>query len=485
MARDNNLKKKVANSLTWVGSVNFASQLVSWGMTILVVRQLSPNDYGLMAMAMVFLGFLVMIGDFGLFGSIVQKKEITVGQLQEIFGFILVVGACFFLISFFGARLVSAFYSEIRIIPILRTLSVVFFLIPFYIIPHSLLLRDMNFRKTSIIEMCCSLIAATTALILALMGYGIWSLVYSALSHFGARTICYLGTSKTFYRPIFAFKEIKSILSFSGFFTASTVLRYFFFKADLIVGGKALGAGPLGVYTVANQLAFTPLEKISGIIPQVAFPAFSKLQDNAGAFATNYLKGLKFLNLIVFPGYVSLIMLAPDIVHVLLGAKWQNIVEPMRILCLIMPLRAIDVLFIPAMNGLGKSHINALTSGVSLFVMICSFLIGLRWGYIGLCWAWVSGFTVIYLFMVYISLKYLEVTFRSFIHSYTTAAISSCAIIVIYLILFSSLNGMLHPLTKVVAVLAASFCVYLFMIYLIDKPIFQELRSIALRDSKA
>lgn len=485
MARDNNLKKKVANSLTWVGSVNFASQLVSWGMTILVVRQLTPNDYGLMAMAMLFLGLLFMIGDLGLFGSIVQKKEITQGQLQEIFGFMLVAGACFFLIAFFGAPVVSTFYSEGRIIPILRTLSIVFFLIPFYIIPHSLLLRDMNFRKTSIIEMCCNLVAGTTSLFFALMGYGVWALVYSALSLFVARTICFLSTSKTFYKPIFGFKEIKNMLSFSGFFTASTVLRYFFFKSDLIVGGKVLGAGPLGVYTVANQLAFTPLEKISGIIPQVAFPAFSKLQDNASAFAANYLKGLKFLNLIVFPGYVSLIMLAPDIVHVLLGAKWQSIVEPMRILCLIMPFRAIDVLFIPAMNGLGKSHINTLTSALSLFVMICSFLIGLRWGYIGLCWAWVVGFTIIYVFMVYINLKHLEVSFRSFIHSYTTAAISSCAILLISLVLLNRVTGMLHPLAKIIAVLAASFCVYLFMIYLIDKPIFQELRSIASRDSRA
>ena len=481
---EDNLKKKVTRSLTWVGSVNFASQIVSWGMTILVVRQLSPNDYGLMAMAMVFVGFLTMIGDFGLFASIVQKQDITQGQLRETFGFIIALGVCFFLATFFGAPLVSAFYSEGRIISILRTLSFVFFLIPFYIIPHSLLLRDMDFRKTSLIEMCCNLVAASTSLFFALMGYGVWALVYGALSLFAARTICFLGTSKTFYKPIFGFKEIKTMLSFSGFFTASTVLRYFFFKADLIVGGKVLGAGPLGIYTVANQLAFTPLEKISGIVPQVAFPAFSKLQSNASAFAANYLKGLKFLNLIVFPGYASLIILAPDIVHILLGPKWYIIIEPMRILCLIMPLRAIDVLFIPAMNGLGKSHINTLTGAFSFFVMICSFLIGLKWGYIGLCWAWVAGFTIIYIFMVIVSMVSLKISVETFISSYKAALIGSLAIAIPSVIILYSFDIGILPLTKIIIVLALSLCVYLVTIYWTDKKILIELKGILNNISK-
>ena len=420
---DAGLGKKVFRSLTWVGTANAVSQVLSWAITIIIVRHLSPGDIGLMAMAVAFWGFLTMIGDFGLFASIVQRKEISEVQLREIFGFIIILNIFFLIATYLAAPIISGYFSEPRLIPILRTLCLVFIFIPLYIIPHSLLLREMNFKKISVIDALCGFSSATSSLVFALNGYGVWSLVYGTLVQFLSRAICFSIVASRYYMPLFRVQDIKDMLSFSGFFTGSTILRYFFFKSDIIVGGRFIGTDALGVYSIAIQLAFTPVEKVSYIIPQVAFPAFSKMQYDIKAYSDNYLKGLKLLNLLFFPCYIALFVLAEDIVVVLLGPKWGDIVLPIRILSVIMPLRAFEILFIPAMNGLGKSNVTMLTGALSLGVMVCAFIVGVQWGYIGLCWAWLGGYAVVYSFMVRMSIRHFRMNITDIFRTYLTPLI--------------------------------------------------------------
>jgi len=268
------------------------------------------------------------------------------------------------------------------------------------------------------------------------------------------------------------------MLSFSGFFTGSTILRYFFFKSDIIIGGRFIGPDALGIYSIANQLAFTPVEKMSYIIPQVAFPAFSKMQFDVEAYADNFLRGLKLLNLIFIPCYIVLFVLAEDIIGVLLGPKWGTVVVPMRILCLIMPLRAFEVLFIPAMNGLGKSNITMLTSGLSLAVMACAFLVGMGWGYIGLCWAWVGGFTIIYAIMIGMCVKNFQMRIADIAQTYITSLISSAGLLIMGVMLMYNHQVMINPILKIMAYLTASILLFAASLFLVDRPIITYLKGL-------
>lgn len=464
------LGKKVITSLTWVGSANAITQVLSWAITIVIVRHLSPADFGLMAMAVAFWGFLTMIGDFGLFASIVQSKEVSKDQLREIFGFIIVINVLFLSATYLAAPVISSYFSEPRLTAILRTLCVVFLFIPFYVIPHSLLLREMNFQKTSVIDVLCNLCGAITSLICALTGYGVWSLVYGTLVQFFSRAAAFTIVATDYYWPLFRIEKIKGMLSFSGFFTGSTILRYFFFKSDIIIGGRFIGPDAIGLYSIANQLAFAPVEKMSSIIPQVAFPAFSKMQFDIKTYTANFLKGLKLLNLIFIPCYITIFVLAEDIVTLLLGPKWMEIILPMRILCIIMPLRAFEMLFIPAMNGLGKSNITMLTSGFALVIMVCAFLVGLNWGYIGLCWAWVGGFSIIYFVMISMCIRNLGVNATAIAQTYKTPVISSIGVLMIGIVLMKNYQHVMNPALKITAFLAASILLYCASVFFLDRP---------------
>lgn len=481
MIQEVNLGKKIFKSLKWVGSVNLFSQIFSWAITIVIVRQLSPADFGMMAMALVFWGFLTMIGDFGLYASIVQSKEVTRDQLGEIFGFIVFVNFAFLIIIYFAAPIISNYFSEPHLTAIMRSLSIVFIFTPFYIIPYSLLLREMNFKITSIIDGFCNLCAAITSLLFALNGFGVWSLVYGTITQYFARAVSYIIVSKKYYRPLFRIDHIRGMLSFSSFFTGSTILRYLLFKSDIIIGGRFVGSEALGLYSIANQLAFAPVEKISNIIPEIAFTAFSKMQFDRNLFSANFLKGLKLLNIIIIPSYICIFVLAEDIVRILLGPKWDEIILPMRILCLIMPLRAIDMLFLPAMNGLGKSNIAMILTAISLLIMTLSFLVGINWGYIGLCFAWVGGFTIIYLITISICIRNLEMTATAIVRAYKTSLISSLTILLMGFIVLNWDQNIMHPALKIVAFLALSIFFYTAALFYIDKPVIIYFKNILVR----
>jgi len=472
------LTHKVFKSLTWVGSASLFSQILSWAITIVIVRQLTPDDFGLMAMAAVFWGFLTMIGDFGLFASIVQNKEITAEQLREISGFIVILNLLFLITTYLAAPVISDYFTEPRLTAILRTLCLVFLFIPFYVIPHSLLLREMNFRITSIIDVFCNLSAAITSLVFALNGYGVWSLVYGTLVQFLSRAVSFSLVSRTYHKPLFQLTEIRRMLSFSSFFTGGTILRYFFFRSDIIIGGKFIGPEALGIYSIANQLAFMPVEKMSNIIPQVAFPAFSKLQLDVKAYAANFLKGMKLLNLLFIPSYIVIFILAEDIVDVLLGSKWSAIVTPMRILCLVMPLRAFEVLFIPAMNGLGKSNITMMTSGVSLIIMVSAFFVGIHWGYVGLCWAWVVGFIVIFFITISICINILKVDVAALAATYKTAVIAGAGLLILGAVFMYDGSRSVSPVMRIVIFLAGSFVLYSISIMMLDKQIIIYVKTV-------
>ena len=472
------LSKKVFRSLTWVGTANALSQILSWAITIVIVRQLTPDDFGLMAMAVAFWTFLTMIGDFGLFASIVQSKEVSKSQFSEIFGFIIILNVIFFILTFFFAPIVSSYFAEPRLTAILRTLGIVFIFIPFGVIPNAVLIKEMNFPKTSVIDVLSNLCGGIVSLVFALSSYGVWSLVYGTLGHFCFKALCYTLSTNMFIKPSFRLGTIKGMLSFSSYFTGGTILRYFSFKSDIIVGGRFIGSDALGIYSIANQLAFTPVEKMSSIIPQVAFSAFSKMQYDMNSCADNFLKSLKLLNMVFIPCYITIFVLAEDIVITLLGPKWDEIILPIRILCIIMPFRAIEMLILPAMNGLGKSNIAMKISGYSLIILTISFLIGIKWGYIGLSWAWVGGYALTYIIIIRMCIRHIKVDVSSIALTYIIPSISSTGLFITGYMMLYSYNLIMHPLLKITAYLTTSVLLYSFMLFLIDRPTMIYLKSL-------
>ena len=209
------LKQQVMKSLAWLGGLKYSGQIITWCITIYVIRLLNPSDYGLMAMAQVCIGFLTMVSELGFGAAIVQRKKIDEHELKNIFGFVLLTNTGLAIVLLAVSPFLAEYFSEPRLVPIFKVLSVNFILLSLYLIPQAILLRNMDFRSKSIVDLIVALFSATTVLILALYGYGVWALVWGAITIHLVSVFGYNIFSHTLILPNFSFKGMKKFFYFS------------------------------------------------------------------------------------------------------------------------------------------------------------------------------------------------------------------------------------------------------------------------------
>jgi teichuronic acid exporter len=391
------LKQKVLSGLGWSAGGRFLGQLVTWAITIIVMRLLNPGDYGLMAMAGVFITFLALLNELGLGAALIQMQEVDETTLRQTFGILLVINFCLFLILLLIAPLIGSFFNEQRVVPIVRLLSLQFIMMPFAIIPQSLLTREMDFKRLSVVDFVSAIAGSATSLILAVNGLGVWSLVWGSMAIIVCRTIGLNVISPFLHIPIFSFKGMAQTITFGGYVTITRILWGFYTQADTFIIGKLLGKELLGFYSVGMQIASLPMEKVSGIINQVAFPAFSRIQNDSQKAASHFLKAVRVMSFLAFPVLWGMSCIAPELVAVLLGDKWKLAVLPFQLLSLVIPIRMIGNLMTPAVVGLGRPAIAFYNTLLGFVVMPLVILIFTHWGLTGVCLAWVIFFPLVFL----------------------------------------------------------------------------------------
>ena len=351
------LRSQALSGFRWTASVRILSQVITWAITLVVIRLLSPTDYGLLAMATVFIGFLSMFSEFGLGPALVQKVDLDERTLRQTFGIVLVINLVLAALLALSAPLIGAFFEEPRVIPVIRVLALQFIIGAFGVIPNVLLQRRMEFRKRSLMDLSGAIIASVTTLTLAFTGAGVWALVMGSIvaniwTTFG---INFLAPFR--HWPELSMKGMRSLLTFGGHITVAGAIGTFVSQIDVIICAKLLGNEVLGIYSVGVQLASLPSQKIAGLINQVAFPTFSRMQQDVRGVGENVLLGTRLLSFFAFPVLWGMSSIAPEMVDVILGAKWTLAVVPLQVLALIIPLRIIAGFVGIATQGMGRSDI--------------------------------------------------------------------------------------------------------------------------------
>ena len=421
-------QKHVLHSFAWLAGLKYCGQVITWFITIFVIRLLEPRDYGVMAQAYVFAGFLSLISELGFGTVIVQRKELTQPLLRTAFSFILLSNGIMFVFSFFCAPIVARFYAEPLLTPIIRVLSYAYLIMAFYALPQSLLYRNMNFRLKGSFDLTASVASAASTLTLAYLGFGIWSLVWGNLVFHITLLLCYLYKGKLLYRLRFSLKDARDLITMGGYISGGRIIWYFYSQADIIIGGKFLTSQVVGVYSIALKLGNMPLEKFIPLVNQVAVPTYAKVQDSLQTVRNCFLKSIRLVSFFMFLLYFGLFSTASDLVIVLLDKKWEHAIVPLQLLAFIMPWRAIGSLYAPLLVGIGRADIHFLNVVVSFLILPIAFIIGVRVDDIrGLCFAWISGYSIVFLMMTIISSRQVKVRFLDIIISIYPAFLSSLA----------------------------------------------------------
>ena len=371
--------------------VRTTAQLGTWLITLFVMQLLNPVDYGLMGLATILLGFFGLINELGAIPALIQRQQVEHRLIRKIFGLILVSNAFLYLIAFAGAPYFAALFSEPDLVLIVRVLALSLIIGALSAIPSVLLQRDLKFKSISLVEFVATLVAAGVTLILAFGGRGVWSLVCGSLVKEACNAAGLLAITRFCAAPLFNFTGLRTVLAFGMKISGARIVWYFNTSFDGLLIGKILGDRSLGLYSVANTLAALPVTKVLGLSNQIAFAAYSRLQDDRIRVRKYFLEGASVASFIFFPVCWGMSAVADDFVAVVLGPNWYDAAIVLQIIALGVPYRALGLFMQPLVDGLGKPGIGLKNTLTMSLIVPTAAVAGLHWGLIGLCIALVAA----------------------------------------------------------------------------------------------
>ena len=316
------LKAKTTRGLFWSLLDSFGVYIVKFGFSIIIARTLSPDDYGLMGMILIFIAMGQVLTQSGFPAALVQKKDVTANDYNTTFWFTVLAGITVWVILFFSAGAIARFFDRPLLTAVTRVASLGIVINALGSVHVAILTRDLNFRRQTWLNFIGTVVSGITGLTMALKGYAVWALVFQTL----AGNLIYIAglwiTSR--WRPLFVFdlNSFRSIFRFSYKILLQGIMDVIFTKVYFPLIGKMYAALQLGYYTNASRFHELFIKQSSVSVTRVIFPAFSSVQDDRERFNKNYLSSFNMLAMIMFAGTVLLIICSRPFISLALTEKW-------------------------------------------------------------------------------------------------------------------------------------------------------------------
>ncbi|SDT59616.1 MOP flippase family protein [Bradyrhizobium canariense] len=328
------LRRAATKGVKWTGASGVAVSALQSLRLVIVARLLSPEDFGLMAMIMVPMGFAGTFADTGFSDAIIYRQETTKEQVSSLYWTTWLTGLIIFGVLIAATPLAAQFYREPRINSLLPWTAVYFLIGPVGQQFKSLLQRDLRFREIAAIEIAAAVAGTIATIGLALLGYGIYALIFGQLLSGAVDSVllAVVGWKKWAPSLHYRLRDLKEYASFGAYQIGERCANMFSSNVDYLLIGRVLGPVVLGPYTLAYQLIVAPVLRINPILTRVAFPIFAKRQNDPAVLRTGYLEISKFLALVSCPILVGVAAGAPVFVPVLLGDRWSAAIQLVEIL---------------------------------------------------------------------------------------------------------------------------------------------------------
>lgn len=400
-----NLGRALSRGIAWAGIGRISVFLTNLLVGAILAHVLPPSEFGLVAMATVFSGFLTVFSDAGLRSAVVQFREFGEGELSTLFwasaGFsiflaFLLILTSLWLGSFFGLSAVCRILLFLSIGLVLSTLGAV---------PGGILQRSTRFQDMALCEISGAVVSGAVALAMALRGTGYWALVAQSVIATGVTSLLLFIVARWRPRWTFHSEAIRTVFGFSGNLTAFNAANYWARNLDNLLIGKVFGAAELGFYNRAYTLMLYPLTLLNNVLIPVTHSVFSIIQEDVSRLYGAYLKTMRLVGMLSFTAAGVMALLAPEIVWTLWGPQWAPTVPLFRVLCVVAAIQPI--------HGTAGSFFMVrqrpdlvLKVGLTYILIVCGgIVIGLHWGPMGVA----TGYTLSYVLLAFPSAIYVVV----------------------------------------------------------------------------
>lgn len=370
---------------------------------IVLARLILPADFGLLGMAYIFIGLANLFSTLGMGSAIVQKSNLNNEHIRIAATLSLLLSLIIYIAFWFFSPLISEFFNEPKVTPIVRVISTLFIFQGLYSISRGLIVRKMDFKSIFIIETIAFAIGqGAISIILAFLDYGVWSLVFGRVITGILLFILFIFKASLPIKPLLKKNEAYELFSFGSGVSLVGILNYAATNVDYLAIGKFLTPLSLGLYTRAYNLMSLPLSQISATISGVLFSAYSEIQDQTEKLRRSYLKAINLIGLTAFPVLAGMIACSYYIIVGLYGKNWEGAIEVFILLSISAFFKVIYQITGAITKATGNVYREVWRQFVYLIILASGVLIGVRFGIEGV------GFVVIFASVwLYISLARL------------------------------------------------------------------------------
>jgi O-antigen/teichoic acid export membrane protein len=375
------LKQKAIKGALWSAIQSWLGQVISFLVFFVLARLLEPEAFGLIALAGVFLAFMQIFLNQGFAEAIIQRKELEPEHLDTAFWIAVSISLFLTLLSIGFAHVTASVLNEPLLKPIVSWLSLSFLFSGLGSVQQAILRRELAFKNLAVRTLIARLIGGTVGVVMAFLGFGVWSIVGQKLSEGLAGVLLLWWVSN--WRPGFKVsnRHFQELFSFGINIIGFNILYFFNRHSDDLLIGYFLGPVALGYYSVAYRLLVLMTQVLTQTTAQVALPTFSRLQQEPEKMKRAFYTATQLTSLIAFPCFLGMAALAPELVPTLFGKQWQASIPVMRILAFIGILHSVSFFQSNVILAMGKPGwrlgVNCLNAGLNVTAFA---LVVLVWG---------------------------------------------------------------------------------------------------------
>ncbi|MBT8386682.1 MAG: lipopolysaccharide biosynthesis protein, partial [Ignavibacteria bacterium] len=464
----------------WLALFKMISQTFSWTITILVARILSPDDYGLMEMATMLAGYALIFKELGLGKAIIQKPTTTKNELSSVFWFSIAFSVLLALCCFLLAYPTAHIFNDRRVIPLVKSISVVFIISGLQIVPFNLLKKELQFKIIGLMQMISVFVSASCMVIIAYLGGGVWTLLGGYIIQSSTHLVLVYLKMKWVPSFHFNFEEAKSYLKFGIIVSITGSFSYVNEKMDRFFAGRAWSSNMLGFYTLALQLSQIPTEKIVVLINQVSFPAFSQLQYQKDKFNKFYINIVRITVTLVLPIFVGAYLVSEDLIKVLLNEKWYPIIYLFKYLCLTQIISALNAVNSVVHTAQGRPHWHLGFNIVRAIVMSTSFYFAVQYGLHAIIVPWFTTYLIICLLWLIITLKKLEIGILIYIRNLYHPVIGTGVMTLAVLLCHNQMRLVsdFSPISSLIPQVIIGALAYISYLWFFNRELYYELKKL-------
>lgn len=313
---------RTINGLIWSGVERFAPQVIQFVANIIIARLLLPSDFGLIAMIMIFMTVAQTFVDSGFSVALIHKQDRNQKDYSTVFFFNLAVAIIFYLVLFFLARPISAFYETPRLVSVIKLISLGIIFSSLSVVQRAMLTIQTNFKLQAKASFFSALIGGVVGVLMAYNGFGVWSLVMLSLSNSLSNSVLLWLFTK--WRPdlIFSKHSFNSLFSFGSSLLISGIIQAVYTNIYSLIIGKTYKASDLGFYNRATVLAsFIPLS-LSDVMYRVIYPIQCEAQERKDVLNTLFHKYIGLSAFLIYPLCISFSVFSFQIIYIVLGNQW-------------------------------------------------------------------------------------------------------------------------------------------------------------------